>query len=171
MRVGFGVDVHRFCAGDKVVLGGVIIPHTHALEAHSDGDVLLHALCDALLGAAGLGDIGAHFPDTDARYKNVNSRELLRLVIAKLSAVDLVPYNVSIVVVAQAPKLSPYIPSMRASIAEDMKLESSYVNVAATTSEYLGFTGRKEGIAAFATVTILSSESTKSSKPATANFA
>lgn len=148
------MDVHRFCEGDHLYLGGVKIPHQFGLEAHSDGDVLLHALCDALLGAAAMGDIGKHFPDTDARYQNINSRKLLRLVMSKLADAKFAVSNASIVVVAQAPKLAPYILAMCENVCADLNVASDAVNVAATTSEYLGFTGRKEGIAAFATVVL-----------------
>ena len=152
MRVGQGFDVHAFQEGGTLVLGGVRIPHTHSLAAHSDGDVLLHALCDALLGAAALGDIGHHFPDSDARYDGIDSRKLLREVLEKVHAQGLRVGNTDLTLVAQAPRLAPYIANMQAHIAEDLQIESGRVNVKATTTEHLGFTGRGEGVAAFAVV-------------------
>ena len=152
MRIGQGFDVHALERGGRLVLGGVEIAHTHGLVAHSDGDVLLHALCDALLGAAGLGDIGRHFPDTDAAFENIDSRRLLGSVMRKLQESGLGVVNADLTLVAQAPKLAPYIEEMCAHIAEDLHIEPSRVNVKATTTEHLGFTGRKEGIAAFAVV-------------------
>jgi 2-C-methyl-D-erythritol 2,4-cyclodiphosphate synthase len=133
-------------------LGGVDVAHTHSLAAHSDGDVVLHALCDALLGAAGLGDIGAHFPDTDPAWRGVDSRVLLRGVMAKVRAQGLEVVNADLTVVAQTPRLAPYIQAMCGCIADDLQLEPASVNVKATTTERLGFTGRGEGIAAFAVV-------------------
>ncbi|MBX2859551.1 MAG: 2-C-methyl-D-erythritol 2,4-cyclodiphosphate synthase [Cellvibrionaceae bacterium] len=152
MRIGQGFDVHAFGDGERIVIGGVAIPYHRGLVAHSDGDVLLHALCDALLGAAGLGDIGLHFPDSDAQYKNIDSRALLRLVSAKLSAKELVLENADMTVIAQAPKMAPYIPAMREMIARDLQCGIECVNVKATTTEHLGFSGRGEGIAALAVV-------------------
>jgi 2-C-methyl-D-erythritol 2,4-cyclodiphosphate synthase len=152
VRVGQGFDVHAFQEGGTLVLGGVRIPHTHSLAAHSDGDVLLHALCDALLGAAALGDIGHHFPDSDARYDGVDSRKLLREVLEKVHAQGLRVGNTDLTLVAQAPRLAPYIANMQAHIAEDLQIEPGRVNVKATTTEHLGFTGRGEGVAAFAVV-------------------
>jgi 2-C-methyl-D-erythritol 2,4-cyclodiphosphate synthase len=152
MRVGNGYDVHAFGPGDKIVIGGVLIPHHRGLIAHSDGDVLLHALCDALLGAAGLGDIGAHFPDSDSQYKNADSRALLRMVYAKLKARNWRLLNTDMTVVAQSPRMSPYIAQMRDNIAADLNVDAEQVNVKATTTEKLGFTGREEGIAAYAVV-------------------
>jgi 2-C-methyl-D-erythritol 2,4-cyclodiphosphate synthase len=152
MRIGQGFDVHAFGPGDKIVLGGVVIPFDQGLVAHSDGDVLLHALCDALLGAAALGDIGRHFPDTDAQYKNADSRALLRMVVAKVRAKGFAPVNADMTLIAQAPRMAPYIPRMQAHIAEDLALSVDAVNVKATTTERLGFTGRGEGIAAMASV-------------------
>ncbi|WP_027330785.1 2-C-methyl-D-erythritol 2,4-cyclodiphosphate synthase [Marinimicrobium agarilyticum] len=156
MRVGHGFDVHAFGPGDKVVIGGVIIPHERGLVAHSDGDVLLHALCDALLGAAGLGDIGRHFPDTDPGYKNADSRALLRMVYAKVKAAGWVLANADMTVIAQAPRLSGHVPHMVDRIADDLESERGQINVKATTTEHLGFTGRKEGIAAQAVVLLQS---------------
>jgi len=152
MRIGQGVDVHAFGPGDKIVIGGVVIPYSFGLVAHSDGDVLLHALCDALLGAAALGDIGHHFPDTDNAFKNANSRDLLRMVHAKLSHLGYQLVNADLTIIAQAPQMAPYIMSMRENIAVDCQTLVSNVNVKATTTERLGFNGRKEGITALATV-------------------
>ncbi len=150
MRIGQGYDAHRFQEGGQLILGGVAIDYPHSLAAHSDGDVVLHALCDALLGAAGLRDIGAHFPDTDDRYKGVDSRMLLRQVVQRLQEHAFGIGNVDLTIVAQAPRLAPHIPAMVHCIAEDCQLETSRVNVKATTTEKMGFTGRGEGIAAFA---------------------
>jgi len=152
MRIGQGVDVHAFGPGDKIVIGGGVIPHDFGLVAHSDGDVLLHALADAILGAAALGDIGQHFPDNDPQYKNANSRTLLRLVMAKVKAKGWTLANADMTIVAQAPRMAPYIPKMRERIAEDLNADIDQVNVKATTTEKLGFNGRKEGITALACV-------------------
>ncbi|UZJ46217.1 2-C-methyl-D-erythritol 2,4-cyclodiphosphate synthase [Marinimicrobium sp. C6131] len=152
MRVGQGFDVHAFGPGDKVVMGGVIIPHDRGLVAHSDGDVLLHALCDALLGAAALGDIGRHFPDTDPGYKNADSRALLRMVYAKVRAQGWQLVNADMTVIAQAPKMARHIPAMIERIADDLDSAVGQINIKATTTERLGFTGREEGIAAQAVV-------------------
>lgn len=152
MRIGQGFDAHAFREGGRLVLGGVEIPHTHSLAAHSDGDVVLHALCDALLGAAGLGDIGQHFPDTDAAYKGIDSRKLLARVMEKLRGRLLRVGNADITVIAQAPKLAPHRDAMRAIIAQDLGVSVDLVNIKATTTEQMGFTGRKEGIAALAAV-------------------
>lgn len=152
MRIGQGFDVHAFREGGRLILGGVEIAHSHGLAAHSDGDVLLHALCDALLGAAGLGDIGRHFPDTDAAYQGIDSRKLLRAVMDKVRQQGLLVGNADITVVAQAPKLAPHVEAMCGNIAADLGVERGRVNVKATTTEHLGFTGRREGIAAFAVV-------------------
>lgn len=150
MRIGHGYDVHRFCEGAFITLGGVKIPHKLGLLAHSDGDVLLHALSDALLGAAALGDIGRHFPDTDPAFKGADSRALLRHVLGLIQAKGYVVGNVDATIVAQAPKMAPHIETMRACIAEDLQIELDQVNVKATTTEKLGFTGREEGIAVHA---------------------
>jgi len=147
MRIGHGYDVHRFQDGDFIVLGGVQIAHHKAFVAHSDGDVLLHALTDALLGAAGLGDIGQHFPDTDPAYQGADSRQLLRQVVTLLEQAGWQVGNVDSTVLAQAPKMAPHIEAMRLNIAEDLGIPASRVSVKATTSEKLGFTGRGEGIA------------------------
>ena len=152
MRIGQGIDVHAFQDGGTLVLGGVTIPYERSLEAHSDGDVVLHALCDALLGAAGLGDIGRHFPPDDATYKNIDSRVLLRNTVALLSERQLSLVNADITIVAEAPKLAPFVEAMCTSISADLQVDTSRVNVKATTTEHLGFAGREEGIAAFAVV-------------------
>ncbi|KZN12829.1 2-C-methyl-D-erythritol 2,4-cyclodiphosphate synthase [Marinomonas sp. TW1] len=146
-RIGHGFDVHKFGEGDHVILGGVSIPYSQGLIAHSDGDVVLHALTDALLGAAALGDIGKHFPDTDAAFSGADSRILLKRAFAEIKALGLLVGNVDVTILAQAPKMRPHIDAMRANIAEDLEIAMSEVNVKATTTEKLGFTGRKEGIA------------------------
>ncbi|MCG8910246.1 2-C-methyl-D-erythritol 2,4-cyclodiphosphate synthase [Pseudomonas sp. DP-17] len=150
MRIGHGYDVHRFGEGDFITLGGVRIPHKFGLVAHSDGDVLLHALSDALLGACALGDIGKHFPDTDPQFKGADSRALLRHVLGLVEAKGWKVENVDATIIAQAPKMAPHIQSMRETIAADLKVELDQVNVKATTTEKLGFTGREEGIAVHA---------------------
>ncbi len=150
MRIGHGYDVHRFGEGDCITLGGVRIPHRFGLIAHSDGDVLLHALADALLGAAAVGDIGRHFPDTDPAFKGADSRALLRHVVGLIRAKGYGVGNVDATIVAQAPKMAPHIETMRACIAEDLQVELDQVNVKATTTDKLGFTGREEGIAVHA---------------------
>ena len=152
MRIGHGYDVHAFGAGDKIVIGGAVIPHHHGLVAHSDGDVLLHALCDALLGAAALGDIGKHFPDSDMQYRNADSRSLLRMVYSKVRAGGWMLANADMTIVAQAPRMATYISHMVLNIAADLQCEANQINVKATTTERLGFTGREEGIAAYAVV-------------------
>jgi 2-C-methyl-D-erythritol 2,4-cyclodiphosphate synthase/2-C-methyl-D-erythritol 4-phosphate cytidylyltransferase len=152
MRIGHGYDVHRFSAGDEVVLGGVHIPHRRGLEAHSDGDVLIHAVCDALLGAIGEGDIGRHFPDTEPVNAGIDSRLLLRRVIQLVHQAGWVLANMDATLVAQAPKMAPHIAAMRENLAADMAAHPAQVNVKATTTEKLGFTGREEGIAAHAVV-------------------
>ncbi len=154
IRVGMGYDVHRFKDGGDVILGGVKIPYEQGLEAHSDGDVVLHALCDALLGAAALGDIGKHFPDTDPEFKGVDSRVLLRYVYQIVQEKGYLLVNADITIIAQAPKMAPYILAMCANIAEDLKVAIDCINVKATTTEKLGFEGRKEGIAVQAVVLI-----------------
>jgi 2-C-methyl-D-erythritol 2,4-cyclodiphosphate synthase len=150
MRIGQGYDAHRFAPGRRLVLGGVEIPHSQGLLAHSDGDVLIHALCDALLGAAGLGDIGRHFPDSDPAYRGIDSRVLLRRVVAAVAAEGLRVSNVDGTIVAQQPRLAPHIPAMRALLADDLGVAQGRVNVKATTTEGMGFAGRGEGIAAYA---------------------
>jgi 2-C-methyl-D-erythritol 2,4-cyclodiphosphate synthase len=152
MRIGQGFDVHALVAGRRLVIGGVIIPHGKGLEGHSDADVLLHAICDALLGAAALGDIGRHFPDTDPAYAGADSRQLLREVRTKLGQYRIV--NVDATILAQAPRMAPHIPRMIANIASDLGIDRSAVNIKATTTEQLGFLGRAEGIAAQAVALI-----------------
>lgn len=155
MRIGHGYDVHRFAEGDFITLGGVRIAHKSGLLAHSDGDVLLHALSDALLGAAALGDIGKHFPDTDPQFKGADSRVLLRHVLKQIMAKGWKVGNVDATIVAQAPKMAPHIDAMRVLIAEDLQVELNQVNVKATTTEKLGFTGREEGIAVHAVALLI----------------
>ena len=152
MRIGHGYDVHAFGDGDKIVIGGAVIPHSRGLIAHSDGDVLLHALCDALLGAAALGDIGKHFPDTDMQYRNADSRSLLRMVYSKVKAKGWQLGNADMTIVAQKPRMANYISHMVQNIAADLQADNDQINVKATTTEKLGFTGREEGIAAYAVV-------------------
>lgn len=152
MRIGHGYDVHRFGPGDSFVLGGVRIPHDHALIAHSDGDVLIHAVCDAVLGALGQGDIGQHFPDTDPANAGIDSRLLLRRVMMLAHNAGWVLGNLDATVVAQAPRMAPHIAAMRVNLAADMDATVPQVNVKATTTETLGFTGRREGIAVHAVV-------------------
>lgn len=150
MRVGHGFDVHAFGPGQFLTLGGLRIPHTHGLIAHSDGDVLLHALCDALLGAAGLGDIGRHFPDDRAEFEGIDSRILLRRVVALLRESGLTVGNADATIIAQAPRMAPHIPAMRDRIAADLNIAPDRVNIKATTTERLGYIGRGEGIAVHA---------------------
>ena len=152
MRIGQGFDVHAFQDGGTLMLGGVTVPYDRSLEAHSDGDVVLHALCDALLGAAGLGDIGRHFPPDDVAWENIDSRILLRKTCEQVTEKNYQVANADITVVAQAPKLAPYIDAMCQHISADLQVDVAQVNVKATTTEHLGFTGRGEGIAAFAVV-------------------
>jgi 2-C-methyl-D-erythritol 2,4-cyclodiphosphate synthase len=155
MRIGQGFDVHELVAGRKLIIGGVDIPYEKGLLGHSDADVLLHAICDALLGAAALGDIGKHFSDADAKYKNIDSRILLREVLHLVRKQGYRVGNVDATIIAQAPKMAPHIFQMIANIAADLHIEKSAVNVKATTTEKLGFTGRGEGIAAQAVVLLL----------------
>jgi 2-C-methyl-D-erythritol 2,4-cyclodiphosphate synthase len=155
MRIGHGFDAHRFCDGDHVIIGGVRIAHDHGMAAHSDGDVLIHAICDALLGAAGLGDIGRHFPDTDAAYQGIDSRILLRQVVTSLLERGWRVGNVDSTVVAQAPRLGPHVETMCDRLAADMQVDPGQVNVKATTTEGMGYTGRGEGISAHAVALLL----------------
>ncbi|HAJ70768.1 MAG TPA: 2-C-methyl-D-erythritol 2,4-cyclodiphosphate synthase [Methylophilaceae bacterium] len=148
IRIGHGFDVHRLVAGRPCVIGGVHIPHDQGLDGHSDADVLLHAICDALLGAAALGDIGKHFPPSDMRYKGIDSRELLRHVITLLADKGFTVGNIDATVICEAPRLSAHTAQMCANIAEDCVVNISQINIKATTTEKLGFTGRGEGIAA-----------------------
>lgn len=147
-RIGQGFDVHQLVAGRPCIIGGVNIPHDKGLLGHSDADVLLHAICDAMLGAAALGDIGKHFPDSDARYKGIDSRELLRHVATLVATHGWVVGNIDATVIAEAPRMAPHVGAMVANIAADVGVPAAYVNVKATTTEKLGFAGRGEGIAA-----------------------
>jgi 2-C-methyl-D-erythritol 2,4-cyclodiphosphate synthase len=153
-RIGQGYDVHAFEPGGFVTLGGVRIAHTHGIKAHSDGDVVLHALCDALLGAAGLGDIGMHFPDTDPQWRNADSRAFVRHVRDLLALKGFTTANVDVTVLAEAPRLGKHREAMRANIAADLGVHPSRVNIKATTSEGMGFIGRKEGLACMAVALI-----------------
>jgi 2-C-methyl-D-erythritol 2,4-cyclodiphosphate synthase len=154
IRIGHGYDVHRFNEGDHIMMGGAAIPYERGLEAHSDGDVALHALCDALLGAAALGDIGKHFPDTDPNFKGADSRVLLRHVYKIVQAQGYQLGNADITIIAQAPKMAPHIEAMRTNIAADLGVDVGRINVKATTTEKLGFEGRKEGISVHAVVLV-----------------
>ena len=164
MRIGQGFDAHALVAGRPLVLGGVTIPYERGLDGHSDADVLLHAICDALLGAAALGDIGRHFPDSDAAYKGADSRSLLRQVARKIAAEGLGVSSLDASVIAQAPRLAPYIPQMVANITADLGIAHGRVNVKATTTEHLGFTGRGEGIAAQAVVLLVEIRAVRSTE-------
>jgi 2-C-methyl-D-erythritol 2,4-cyclodiphosphate synthase len=157
MRIGHGFDVHAFEDGDFITLGGVQIPHSHGLKAHSDGDVALHALADALLGAAALGDIGKHFPDTEEQWAGADSRGLLRHVVSLIDNKGYRVGNVDITIIAQVPKMAPHIEDMRSAIAADLCVRIDDVNVKATTTEKLGYVGRKEGIAVHAVALLLDS--------------
>ena len=148
MRIGQGFDVHQLVAGRKLIIGGVEIPHDKGLDGHSDADVLIHAICDALLGGAGLGDIGKHFPDSDARYKGIDSRKLLREVAQLLGKNGLKVVNVDATIIAQEPRMAPHVERMRINIAADLGIPPVDVNIKAKTTEHLGFVGRGEGIAA-----------------------
>jgi len=152
MRIGQGYDAHRFIADTPLVLGGAQIDYPLGMEAHSDGDVLLHALCDALLGAVALGDIGKHFPDNDPQYKGADSRNLLRAVLSLTMEAGYQVVNADMTIVAQKPKLAPYIDTMGKNISKDLRVERAAVNVKATTTEGMGFAGRGEGIACYAVV-------------------
>lgn len=154
IRTGNGFDVHRLVEGRRCIICGVDLPHTLGLLGHSDADVALHALSDALLGAAALGDIGKHFPDTDPKWKGADSRMLLREIVAILAREGFAPSNVDVTIIAQAPKMLPHIPQMRANVAADLSLPLDRVSIKATTTEKLGFTGRAEGIAAQASALI-----------------
>lgn len=147
LRIGHGFDVHAFCEGDEIVLGGVEIPFHKAFKAHSDGDVLIHALCDALLGAAGLGDIGQHFPDTDEAFRDMDSRIFLRQVKALLDSHRFVFVNADITIIAQAPRMAPHLHNMKLNLSDDFGCELECFNIKATTTEKLGYIGREEGIA------------------------
>ena len=155
MRIGQGFDVHALVAGRKLIIGGVQIPYEKGLEGHSDADVLIHAICDALLGAAALGDIGRHFPDTDPAYKGADSRVLLRAVAQKIAGAKLSVGNVDATIIAQAPRMAPHIGQMVANLSADLGVAPGAINVKATTTEHLGFTGRGEGIAAQAVALLI----------------
>jgi 2-C-methyl-D-erythritol 2,4-cyclodiphosphate synthase len=172
IRIGHGYDAHRFtdhnplalvnpsssvigASQTRIIIGGVAIPHTHELEAHSDGDVLIHALCDALLGALALGDIGKHFPDTSAEFENIDSRILLKKVMQDVFIAGYNVSNVDMTIIAQTPKMSPHIENMCVCLADDLEVDLSQINIKATTTEKMGFTGRKEGIAAHAVVLLI----------------
>jgi len=149
MRTGFGYDTHRFCAGDHIVIGGEKIPFSQGIDAHSDGDVLLHAICDAVLGAAGLGDIGQHFPDNESKYRDIDSSVLLQNVMRKIEN-SYVVRNVDCTVVLEKPKLAGHIPAMKTNVSRLLGISASDVNVKATTNEGMGFVGRGEGVVAYA---------------------
>jgi 2-C-methyl-D-erythritol 2,4-cyclodiphosphate synthase len=155
MRIGHGYDVHPLVAGRDLVLGGVKIPHDKGLHGHSDADVLIHAICDACLGAAGLGDIGRHFPDTDPQYRNIDSRKLLRKVKEAIAGRGWKIANIDSTIVAQAPRVAPYLAQMIANISTDLGIPAETINIKATTTEKLGFAGREEGIAAHAVVLLM----------------
>jgi len=155
MRIGHGFDAHKFSLNGQLILGGVTIEEANKLEAHSDGDVLLHAVCDAILGAAGLGDIGKYFPDTDAQWAGADSRNLLRQVMDKIHALDFKIGNIDITVIAQIPKIAPHIDAMKRHLAIDTRTDVSQINVKATTTEKMGYIGRKEGIAVHAVVLLV----------------
>jgi len=154
VRIGQGLDVHAFATGRKLKIGGVEIPHHKGLAGHSDADVLLHAICDALLGAAGLGDIGHHYPDTDPAFSEIDSRKLLRDVAHKLAGLKLKVVNIDATIVAEAPRMAPHVKRMAGNIAADLGIEPATINIKATTTERLGFIGRGEGIAAMAVVLV-----------------
>ena len=156
MRVGHGFDAHRFAVGDGIVIGGVKIPFDRCLQAHSDGDVAIHALCDALLGAAALGDIGRHFPDDDPAFAGIDSRVLLRRVVASLADLGWTVANADVTVVAQVPRLNPYVDAMVRNLSSDLRVDAHCVNVKATTTERMGYVGREEGIGAHAVVLLTS---------------
>ncbi len=151
-RVGIGHDVHRLVLGRKLMLGGVEVPHSHGLDGHSDADVVLHAICDALLGAAGLGDIGEHFPNTDGKYKGISSSVLLKQTIQKVCDAGWAVENVDVMILAQEPKLQDFKPKMKYHIALELKIDQTQVNIKAGTNEGLGYIGAREGIAAYAVV-------------------
>jgi len=167
IRIGHGYDAHRFSDKDNsteqqfITIGGVEIPHNSTLLAHSDGDVLIHALCDALLGALALGDIGKHFPDTDNLYKNINSRKLLTNVVKKITELGYQLANADMTIIAQSPKMSPHIQQMVQNLASDCLCQTSQINIKATTTEKMGFTGRKEGIASHAVVLLMKTDNPK----------
>jgi 2-C-methyl-D-erythritol 2,4-cyclodiphosphate synthase len=150
MRIGHGYDVHRYISGRPLILGGVEIPYEKGLEAHSDGDAVIHAICDALLGAAGLGDIGTYYPDTDEKFENIDSRLLLRDVVKNLHERSYAIGNIDVTILAQAPKMLPHISDMKSNMATDLHIDISALNIKASTTERMGFIGRLEGIAVYA---------------------
>jgi 2-C-methyl-D-erythritol 2,4-cyclodiphosphate synthase len=152
MRIGHGYDAHVLVAGRPLILGGVNIPHDKGLAAHSDGDAVIHALCDAMLGAAAMGDIGKHFPDTEAEFSNIDSRILLRHVVGLLDKHDYKVVNADITILAQTPKMAPHIETMRHNLSSDIGIELNSINIKASTTEGMGFVGRREGIVAYAVV-------------------
>ena len=152
IRIGQGIDAHRFKDGGKLIIGGVDIPHPHGMEAHSDGDVLIHALCDAILGALGEGDIGKHFPDTDQQFKGIDSRILLRNICKRMQEKGYVLGNADMTIIAQSPKMAPHLEAMKQNLAADLQTTIGTINIKATTTENMGFTGRGEGIVATAAV-------------------
>lgn len=162
MRIGHGFDVHKFGGEGPIVLGGVSIPYDYGFIAHSDGDVAIHALCDAILGALCLADIGNHFPDTDGQYENISSRILLRHVVSLMKKAGFQLGNADITVIAQAPKIAPHLVDMRSCLSQDLEVNINQVNVKATTTEKLGYTGRKEGISVHAVVLLVPTEAEKS---------
>ena len=164
MRIGHGYDVHAFTKGDHLILGGVRIPHHQGIRAHSDGDLVLHAVMDALLGAAALGDIGHHFPDHDPAFENANSRTLLQQVVAELDQRDYQVGNLDVTIIAQSPKLAPHLAAMKAHLSEDLHTPLSQINLKATTTEHLGYIGREEGLAAHAVVLLTSTAKSYASK-------
>ena len=157
MRIGHGYDAHRFCEDKPLIIGGVTIPFEYGMLAHSDGDVLIHALCDALLGAAGLGDIGGYYPDSDAQYEGIDSRILLRDVYKKLNELGWKLANADMTIIAQKPKMKAHIPTMKEVLAEDLSVDTAQLNIKATTTEGMGFTGRAEGVSAHAVVLLIES--------------
>jgi len=152
IHIGQGIDAHRFKEGGKLIIGGVDIPHTQGMEAHSDGDVLIHALCDAILGALGEGDIGKHFPDTDQQFKDIDSRILLRNICKRMQEKGYQLGNADMTIIAQSPKMAPHLEAMKQNLAADLQATISNINIKATTTENMGFTGRGEGIAVMAVV-------------------
>ena len=154
-KIGFGYDSHRFMKGDHIMIGAERIPFSQGIDAHSDGDVLMHAICDALLGAAGLGDIGKHFPDSDSKYKDIDSSSLVSKVVNEIEKQNLTVGNLDSTVILEKPKLANYIQSMQKNISNLLKISGTNVNIKATTNESMGFIGRGEGIAAYAVVTLL----------------
>ncbi len=154
VRIGHGFDAHAFCDGDSIILGGVAIPYHKSFKAHSDGDVLIHALCDAMLGAVGEGDIGQHFPDTDPKYADMDSRYFLRSVLKRVNDKGYGLLNADITIIAQSPKMQPHYENMKGNLCSDLECDSAVINIKATTTERMGFTGREEGVAVNAVVLV-----------------